>query len=174
MLSSWGLGFSATAIQASGTPYLIFRTSWIYGVRGSNFLLTMLRLAKERGRLKIVDDQFGAPTWARMVAEATAQVLAQIGSQRLLPQEVSGVYHLTSGGKTSWHGFAEAIFKCRADLNGGTASPQLIPIPASEYPLPAPRPHNSVMSNAKLQARFGLALPDWKSGLQLCIQESAR
>lgn len=162
------------AIQAAGIPHLILRTSWVYGSRGKNFLLTILRLAGERDELKIVDDQIGAPTSSRMIAEATGQILAQCHSPiphspSLITQN-SGLYHLTAAGQTSWHGFTAAILENRTRLTGAPA-PRLSPIPTSAYPLPAPRPYYSVMSNDRLQRTFGVAMPAWQSGLNLCMEE---
>lgn len=163
------------AIQAAGVPHLIFRTSWVYGARGKNFLLTILRLAKERDELKIVDDQVGAPTWSRMIAEATGQVLAQcfspLATRHLPLAELTGIYHLTAAGQTSWHGFAQAALEYPSPITRHP-SPRLIPIPTAEYPLPAPRPPNSVLSNEKLRQRFGLALPGWEASLKLCLGQS--
>lgn len=162
------------AIQAVGGPHIILRTSWVYGGRGKNFLRTILRLAQERDELKIVDDQVGAPTWSRMIAEATALMLSRIypplipGSQP--PIELDGVYHLTSAGQTSWFGFARAVVE-HAIRQGAGFSPRMLPIPTTEYPLPATRPRNSVMSNDKLQNAFGLLLPDWQAALNLCMDE---
>lgn len=153
------------AVQASGARHLIFRTSWLYGARGHNFLRTILRLRAERSELRIVDDQVGAPTWVRWVAEATAQVLAVLQQQR----EPAGLYHLTCAGSTSWYGFARAIAE-RVPASAGTQA-RLIPIPASEYPLPARRPMNSRLSNQRLQQDFGIALPSWESGLDLCLAD---
>jgi len=162
------------AIQAADIPHLILRTSWVYGARGKNFLLTILRLAGERDELKIVDDQIGAPTSSRMIAETTGQILAQcfspIPHSPLLITQYSGLYHLTATGQTSWHGFTAAILENRARLTGA-ASPRLSPIPTSAYPLPASRPQYSVMSNGKLQRAFGVAIPDWHNGLDLCMEE---
>jgi dTDP-4-dehydrorhamnose reductase len=155
------------AVQAAGIPHLIFRTSWVYGLRGKNFLLTILRLAQERDELKIVDDQIGAPTWSRLIAEATAQILAQ---RRANLSEVSGLYHLTSDGQTSWHGFARAILD-QSGLAVIKPLPRLVPIPGVDYPLPAPRPCNSGLNNKKMQQVFGLALPAWDTALTLCCQE---
>lgn len=156
------------AVAAAGAPHLILRTSWVYGARGRNFLLTMLKLAQERDELKIVADQTGAPTWSRLIAEATAQIVAQGShSGRLLGE--SGIYHLTAAGQTSWFGFARAILDRAAAKRAHR--PRLIPIPATEYPLPAHRPAWSVMSNTKLVERFGLALPSWETCLELCLQE---
>jgi dTDP-4-dehydrorhamnose reductase len=158
------------AIRAVGLPHLILRTSWVYGVRGKNFLLTILRLAKEREELKIVGDQIGAPTWSRLIAETTAQIVAQ--RMRNLC-ELSGTYNFTATGNTSWHGFASAIVEAsRADRpQSSVLSPRLIAIPTSEYPLPAPRPKNSVLANDKLLRDFGLAMPDWHLGLEMAIAE---
>ena len=136
-------------------------------MRGKNFLLTILRLAKERDELKIVDDQIGAPTWSRMIAEATAQILAQ----NVLPRphhplpiaEVSGVYNLTAAGRTSWCGFTQAI------LENAQAGTQVIPIPTADYPLPAPRPLLSLLSSDKLSKTFGMKLPPWEESLALCL-----
>lgn len=155
------------AIQAVGIPHLILRTSWVYGTRGKNFLLTILRLAGEREELKIVEDQIGAPTSCRMIAEATAQILAQTRGDL---KDLSGLYHLTAAGQTSWHGFTAAILEARSRLTAA-ASPRLSPIPTSAYPLPAPRPHYSVMSNERLQRAFGVAIPVWQNGLKMCLEE---
>jgi len=157
------------AIQAVGAPHLILRTSWVYGARGKNFLLTILRLARERDELKIVDDQFGAPTWSRTIAETTAQMLAQRRSAAALA-EVSGVYHLTARGCTSWHGFTQAILAHSPLFVSGASKPLLLPISTSEYPLPAKRPMNSVIGNAKLASVFGLAQTDWEDALKLCLE----
>lgn len=155
------------AIQAAGIPHLILRTSWVYGRRGKNFLLTILRLAGERDELKIVDDQIGAPTSSRMIAETTALILAQTRGGL---GETGGLYNLTAAGQTSWHGFTAAILENRHRLTGA-ASPRLSPIPTSAYPLPAPRPLYSVMSNDKLLSAFSVAIPAWQNGLNLCMTE---
>ncbi len=155
------------AVRNSGAEHLIFRTSWVYGIRGHNFLLTILRLAKERDELKVVDDQIGAPTWSRMIAEATSLSLAKCYGQRgsAFSSSFSGTYHLTSNGATSWHGFTEAI------LDKLEKRPKLIPIPTEDYPLPAVRPKNSILSNEKLASTFGIALPDWHICLDLCLAD---
>lgn len=157
------------AVRTNNPQHLILRTSWVYGRRGANFLLTMQRLMRERPELKIVADQIGAPTWSRMIAEATAQMLAQTVTPfatRHSPLAAPwGTYHLTNCGATSWHGFAEAI----AELSGIDPMPKLAPIPGSDYPTPAKRPANSRLSNAKLAATFGIALPDWRQALELCL-----
>ena len=159
-------------IQASGCRHLIFRTSWVYGARGSNFLLTMRRLMRERPELKIVDDQMGAPTWCRDLAEATAQVLSQMMSPLFDAEKgtASGVYHMSNAGETSWHGFAQAIQALDAPDETRTPA-RLLAIPGSEYPTPARRPLNSRLDNARLEQTFGLRLQDWRSALTLCMGE---
>ncbi|MEW6590720.1 MAG: dTDP-4-dehydrorhamnose reductase [Pseudomonadota bacterium] len=156
------------AVAQAGTPHLILRTSWVYGLRGRNFLLTMQRLARERETLSVVDDQFGAPTWSRLVAEATALVVARWLGRGDLAAD-AGVYHLTCSGRTSWHGFAAAIL---ADLTGRgeTRLARLGAIPTSGYPTPAARPANSTLDCSKLAATFGVRLPDWDAALALCLE----
>ncbi len=159
------------AMRAVGEKHLILRTSWVYGSRGHNFMLTMLRLAKERPELRIVEDQVGAPTWCRSLAEITAQVLAQLCAPGLEDAErMSGTYHVTSSGRVSWHGFAAEILN-RAAVQ---PLPRLVSIPSVEYPTPAVRPKNSELSNDKLNHTFGLAVGDWRDNLQLCLQEMQR
>lgn len=149
------------AIQAAGIRYLILRTNWVYSTRGTNnFLMTMLRLARERDELRVVSDQFGTPTWCRTVADSTALLVA-----RLDREDVSGVYHLTAQGETSWHGFAEAIVR-HARL---AHQPVVTPIATADYPLRTRRPVNSVLSCARLQA-LGIVLPDWRRSLELCLR----
>jgi len=157
------------AIQDVGGTYVILRTSWVYGARGKNFLLTMLKLFEERDELRIVDDQIGGPTWCRWLAESTSRVLSVYerdaeGAMR----DLSGIYHATASGETSWFGFASAIRDAR--YAGHTKSgPMLVPIRTEEYPLLAKRPANSVLSNAKLQARFGVRLVSWREQLNACM-----
>ncbi|OYY93802.1 MAG: dTDP-4-dehydrorhamnose reductase [Hydrogenophilales bacterium 28-61-23] len=157
------------AIQANCRRHLIFRTSWVYGARGANFLLTMRRLMRERPELKIVADQIGAPTWCRGLADATAQVLAQVESpsRGADKPEAWGVYHMTHAGETSWHGFAQAIL----DLDAPETPARLLPIPSSDYPTPAQRPLNSRLNNDKLERVFGVRLPDWRVALRLCMDK---
>jgi dTDP-4-dehydrorhamnose reductase len=151
------------AIAAAGIPHLIFRTSWVYGMRGKNFLLTMLRLAKERDELKVVADQHGAPTWSRTIADTTAQVLSQAhaGGREWWVQN-SGIYHLSAQGQTTWHEFTQAIVE-EAGLHC-----KVLPISSADYPTAAQRPMHSVMSSEKLMARF-CHLPHWKDALHLCM-----
>jgi dTDP-4-dehydrorhamnose reductase len=153
------------AVAAVGGEHLVLRTSWVYASRRSNFLQTMLRLGAERAELRVVDDQHGAPTWARMIAEATALALVQIMRRQLEHTTVMGTYHLTCGGSTSWHGFAQAIFEA-ANV---PKAPRVAAITSAEYPTPARRPRNSVLSNAKFEQVFGVRLPDWRAALAACL-----
>jgi dTDP-4-dehydrorhamnose reductase len=158
------------AIQSVGGDYLILRTSWVYGARGSNFLLTMLRLAQERKELEIVDDQIGAPTSSECIAQATANILAQV----LAPTDRgldgrSGIYNLTSSGETSWFGFAKALLTESSEAFHFTV-PRLIPIKTSEFPRPAKRPANSRLSCQRLEQAFGVTLPTWEDSLSLVLE----
>lgn len=155
------------AIQTIGAPHIILRTSWVYSMRGKNFLLTMLKLANERDQLKIVNDQIGAPTWSRSIANTTAKILEKY---RLHPAH--GIFHLTSAGHTSWHGFADAIFRIAKEKKLLAKVPILQPIPSSEYPLPAKRPANSVMSNERLRSTFSVEMPTWLESLSNCVSSS--
>jgi len=156
------------AIQQTGARHLILRTSWVYGTRGNNFLLTILRLAKQRDDLSVVNDQFGAPTWSRMIAQATALLVA-----RGMPGEQgNGICNLTAGGQTSWYGFARAILELvPADAERRLEPSKLAAIPSAQYPTPARRPRNSVLSHTQLESAFRLTMPDWKFSLRLCTQE---
>ncbi len=158
------------AIQNIGGRYLIFRTSWVYGPHGNNFLLTMLRLARQRDRLSIVDDQVGAPTTSLELARATYAIVTGILAGRFgAPEDWAGLYHMTCTGATSWFGFAQAIFARAAALLGAKA-PELTPIATKDYPTPAARPRNSVLSNAKLQSRFDFQLHPWQTALDETLQ----
>ena len=154
-------------IRAAGCEHLIFRTSSVYGARGANFLRTILRLAAEREELRVVNDQIGAPTWARLIAEATAHALKQAMRERRDGAFRSGTYHLAAAGETSWHGFASAIVEGRQGLRVKAVTP----ITTVDYPTPAQRPANSRLDTGAFRARFGLALPDWRDCLQLCLEE---
>ncbi|WP_194711689.1 dTDP-4-dehydrorhamnose reductase [Noviherbaspirillum soli] len=155
------------ALQDSGVPHLIFRTSWVYGTRGKNFLLTMLRLGKEKKELRIVSDQIGGPTWCRTISDTTANVLVHAYASKT-PEEWweknSGIYHLAAQGQTSWAGFADAIF---SRMNSET-SPIVHPIFTKEYPLPAQRPANSLLDCQRIKTKF-CALPKWDDALDLCM-----
>lgn len=155
------------AVQAAGIAHLILRTSWVYGTRGKNFMLTIRRLAQERDELRIVADQHGAPTWCRTIADTTANIVGQLAcaaSVRQAWQDATGIYHLTAQGQTTWHGFAQAIVAASPDLR----QPQIHPITTGEYPLPAARPQNSVLSCERLTTRF-CRLPDWQTALALSL-----
>jgi dTDP-4-dehydrorhamnose reductase len=148
-------------IESAGCEYIVLRTSWVYSNHGSNFLKTMLRLGAERPELRVVADQRGAPTSAVAIAEATLRLLQPGGAWQ------DGVYHMTAGGSTSWHGFAEAIFE-RARID---PRPRLVPIATAEYPTPAARPANSVLCNDKFARCFGFRLPDWPQQLDAVLAE---
>ncbi len=153
------------ALLDVATDVLIFRTAWVYGQHGQNFLRTMLRLFAERDELRIVDDQVGSPTWSRMIAEVTALIASQLKMEPARFGEKRGIYHLTAAGQTSWFGFAQAILK------NSEFDCRLLPIPSRDYPTPAKRPAWSVLDNTKLNDAFGLALPDWWHSLQYCMAE---
>lgn len=153
------------AISETGGRYLILRTSWVYRGQGKNFLRTMLRLGAERSELRVVDDQIGAPTSANAIAAATVRLVEDYGApDATVP---SGIYHMTAGGKTSWCGFARAIFSAAA-LN---RTPDVIAIPTSAYPTPAKRPANSVLSNDKFAQAFSFRLPPWQQQLEQVFAE---
>ena len=152
-----------------GGRHLIFRLCWVYGARGQNFMLTMMRLAREREKLRVVRDQVGCPTWSRMIAETTALALGQVLAARE-PEAFTGVYHLAASGQTSWHGFAEAIVGL---MPSETRKCQVVePITTPEYPLPAQRPAYSVLSCEKLDRTFGLRLPHWEESLKAVLEGS--
>jgi dTDP-4-dehydrorhamnose reductase len=147
------------AVMASGAAAVILRTSWVYGLHGSNFLLTMRRLAATRDELRIVADQFGVPNWTRLLADATAAIVGQ----GLAPLgERAGLYHLSCKGQASWYEFASAII-------GAVASPRVVPIATSEYPTPARRPRYTVLDASRFERAFAVALPGWREGLDACL-----
>lgn len=157
------------AIIQVDCAHLIFRTTWVYGNRGKNFLLTILRLAAAKQELKIVADQIGSPTWSRSISEATAQIIAQCRHDL---SSIKGLYNLSAAGKTSWHGFANQIVDRSRSIDPELqlAIEQILPIPATDYPTPAQRPANSVLDNSKILADFGVQLPDWKVSLEQCLE----
>jgi dTDP-4-dehydrorhamnose reductase len=158
------------AVEGVGGKFLIFRTSWVYGPHGKNFLLTMLRLARERDHLSIVDDQIGGPTTSNELARATHSIVTGILAGCFgAPQDWTGLYHMTCAGSVSWFGFARAIFARAAELLD-LKPPTLTPIATKDYPTPAARPRYSVLSNAKLRARFGVELLSWESALEETLQ----
>ena len=175
------------AIQGVGLPHLIFRTAWVYGTRGRNFLLTVLLLASQREELRIVDDQFGAPTWCREIARGTVSVLGRLLSDRggsLSLPETGGVYHMTAAGVTTWHDFAKAILDeashappslpWLAKATGGRAliAKRISPITTAQYPTPARRPAYSVLANSLLAQRFGVQLAEWGTQLHSAVADS--
>lgn len=157
------------AIAASGCQYLIFRTSWVYAARGGNFAKTMLRLAQERERLTVIDDQHGAPTGAELIADVTAHAIRAALHQ----PELSGLYHLVAGGETTWHGYAShVIAQARArrpELAWQVG--EIAPVPTSAFPTPARRPLNSRLDTRQLQQAFGLTLPHWQQGVDRLLAE---
>jgi dTDP-4-dehydrorhamnose reductase len=161
------------AVQAAGGAHVILRTSWVYGRRGANFMLTMIRLAKERDELRVVADQHGAPTWCRTLAEGTAEIVERLWldpQTRAKARALSGVYHFTNGGATTWHGFASAIVAAAPEL-ADRRHVKVTPIATSDYPLPARRPANSLLDNGKLAATFGIHPMPWEQALQACLAE---
>jgi len=156
------------AVAGNAPKHLIFRTSWVYASRGSNFLLTMLRLLVEKKELRVVNDQIGAPTWARYIAQATVMAL-RFALEADNPA-LSGVYNLVCSGAVSWYDFACAIKKY-AGGNEHSDEVNLIPIPSAEYPTPAERPRWSVLLTEKIRETFGIHAIPWKETMKLCIDE---
>jgi len=171
------------AIESSGANYLTFRTSWVYSTRGRNFLLTILRLAREREELKIVNDQIGVPNWSHAIAEATAAVIKKVQKPtkpargRPRSKDLSGIYHMAGSGETSWFGFAEAILD--EIQKGGfpetvmgkvpVSAKKIVPISTAEYPTRARRPAYSVLDSTKLKQTFGVKLPPWPDQLKSAV-----
>jgi dTDP-4-dehydrorhamnose reductase len=149
-------------IAASGARAIVFRTSWVYGMRGANFLLTMQRLARERDEIGVVDDQVGVPNWSRALARATARVLA-LGGEALADR--AGLYHLSCTGQASWYAFAREILR--------DVPVRVVPIATSAYPTPARRPSYGVLDTEKFATAFGFALPDWRTALAECLGRAA-
>ena len=159
------------AIAASGCKHLIFRTSWVYAARGGNFAKTMLRLAQEREKLTVINDQHGAPTGADLIADVTAHALRHV--QTTQNAALSGVYHLVASGETTWHGYASHVIEEAKRINPalGWKVAEMAPVPTSAFPTPATRPLNSRLSTAKLQQAFGLVLPPWQQGVDRMLAE---
>jgi dTDP-4-dehydrorhamnose reductase len=157
------------AIQASGCRHLIFRTSWVYAARGGNFAKTMLRLAAERERLTVIDDQFGAPTSAELIADVTAHAIRQT----LREPRHAGLYHLAAAGETSWHGYARFVMDTTRAQKPALAlkTQDVVPVPTSAFPTAATRPLNSRLNTALLHQTFGLVLPDWQRGVRRMLSE---
>ena len=157
------------AIRASGCKHLILRTSWVYAARGGNFAKTMLKLAKERDQLTVIDDQIGSPTGADLLADVTAHVLRAVQAR----PELAGTYHAVAQGETSWHGYARHVIEfARAAGQPIKVSPEAIrAVPTSAFPTPAKRPGNSRMNTHKLCSSFGLTLPSWQAGVERMLTE---
>ena len=156
-------------LAAAQPLHLVLRTSWVYAARGGNFAKTMLRLARERDRLTVVDDQFGAPTGAELLADVTAHAIVALRRDPAL----AGTYHVAAGGETSWHGYARFVLE-RAQALGEAlkAGPDaIVPVPSSAFPTPVRRPHNSRLATARLRAAFGLELPAWEEGVARMLHE---
>ena len=156
-------------IAAACENHLIFRTSWVYAARGGNFAKTMLRLAKERDRLTVINDQFGAPTGADLLADVTAHAIRSAVAQ---PQ-LAGLYHLVAAGETTWHGYAHFVIEhaARVGVTLKTTPENIDSVPTSAFPTPATRPHNSRLDTHRLQAAFGLTLPNWQQGVARMLTE---
>ena len=151
------------AIAAAGARAIVLRTSWVYALRGKNFLLTMRKLAAERDELRVVHDQFGVPNWSRTLAAATARIVSA-GLPALA--ERSGLYHLSCSGEASWYDFARAIL-------GDGPKPRIVPITTAEYPTPARRPAYGVLDASRFQSTFGVELPSWQEALAECVASRA-
>ena len=156
-------------IAASGCKHLILRTSWVYAARGNNFAKTMLRLAQERERLTVIDDQWGAPTGADLLADVTAHAIRHLQTH---PQD-AGLYHLVAGGETNWHLYAKYVLAQSQQAQAAIKikATEVVPVPTSAFPTPAVRPHNSRLDTRKLQATFGLTLPPWQQGVARMLTE---
>lgn len=162
------------AVRSVAAPHLIFRTSWVYGTRGKNFVLTMLRLSRQNEELRIVSDQVGAPTWCRLIAQVTVSVLERAGAltnPSSLPRR-DGLYHLTAAGETSWYDFARSILAL--DLaKESQRMKRVVPVSAVEYPTRARRPQNSRLDCSRLCNAFDISLPHWEKSLREVMQEIA-
>ena len=155
------------AVAKHNARHFIFRTSWVYATRGANFAKTMLRLAKEKEKLSIINDQFGAPTGAELLADATAiAIRTAVHNQKLF-----GTYHLVASGETTWFDYAQYVFSIAKELGETLSIKEVIGVDTSAYPTPAKRPHNSRLSNKKFQTAFEVHLPDWKVGVKRVVTE---
>ena len=156
-------------IQQSGAQHLILRTSWVYAARGGNFAKTMLRLAQERERLTVIDDQWGAPTGADLLADVTAHAIRHLQTQ---PQD-AGLYHVAAAGETNWNLYAKHVLAQAQQAPAAIKikATEVAPVPTSDFPTPAVRPHNSRLDTSKLQTTFGLTLPHWQAGVERMLTE---
>ncbi|PUE51927.1 dTDP-4-dehydrorhamnose reductase [Limnohabitans parvus] len=159
------------AIVASSCKHLIFRASWVYAARGGNFAKTMLRLAAERERLTVIDDQHGAPTGADLIADVTAHAIRQVMASQT--PALAGIYHLVASGETTWHGYASHVIAQARHLqpDPGLKVTEIAPVPTTAFPTPAQRPLNSRLSTHKLQEAFGLVPPPWQQGVNRMLAE---
>ncbi len=160
-------------IAAHGKRHLILRTSWVYAARGGNFAKTLLRLARERERLTVIDDQWGAPTGAELIADVTAHALRQVLQHPQDAARFNGIYHLAAGGETTWHGYAQHVIAQTRRMQPATPdlAQDVAAVPTSAVPTPARRPQNSRLNTARLRATFGLTLPAWQSGVNRMLAE---
>ena len=158
------------AIAESGAKHLVFRTSWVYAARGGNFAKTMLRLAQERDKLAVIDDQWGAPTGAELIADVTAHALR---TAMAAEQNLTGIYHLVASGETTWNRYAQFVLAQARQINPalGITAREVQAVATSAFPTPAKRPNNSRLNTQKLQQSFGLTLPDWQTGVERMLQE---
>ena len=156
------------AIQDSGCKHLIFRTSWVYGSRGSNFANTMLRLASERETLSVINDQIGAPTSAALLADCTAHAL----QKAIVDPQLAGLYHLAAGGQTNWYEYAKLVIEQAQIMGEKLIVTEIKPISTAEYPTPAIRPHNSRLNTTKFCESFDLVLPEWQQGVIRMLHET--
>jgi dTDP-4-dehydrorhamnose reductase len=165
------------ALRESGAGHMIFRTSWVYGTRGKNFLLTILKLARERETLRIVADQHGAPTWSRDLARMTAHVIERVEAAtqttgfKAALQDASGVYHAAGGGETTWFEFAAEALQLQYEIEPGVRLAAVEAIPTDQYPTPAKRPLNSRLNCSKLMQRFGWTMMDWRNSLKEVLSD---
>jgi dTDP-4-dehydrorhamnose reductase len=159
-----------TALAETGAPHMIFRTSWVYGANGKNFLLTILKLAREREHLRVVDDQYGAPTWSQDLAALTAAVIRQCEASGAT-HDFSGVYHAAGAGETTWHGFAAEAVRQVRKREPGIKLAKIEAITTAEYPTPAQRPANSRMNCDKLETRFDWRMMEWRESLSRVLAE---
>ncbi len=168
-LNQYGISKRAgeEAIVASGCSHLIFRTSWVYSVRGNNFAKTMLRLAREREALNVIFDQVGAPTGADLIADVTAHAILKVRQSA----DLAGIYHLVAGGEVSWHGYASHVIEFARKIGEQLKVTEVNPIESAAYPTPARRPLNSRLNTQKLRNNFALRLPEWQSGVNRMLME---
>ncbi|KJK25723.1 dTDP-4-dehydrorhamnose reductase [Burkholderiaceae bacterium 16] len=161
------------AIEASGAQALVLRTCWVAGAHGRNFAKTMLKLGRERDSLRVIADQFGAPTTAGLIADVTAHIVARHWLGDGGATFAAGIYHLSAAGITDWHAYASEVLRYAASLGIAlkTDPGAIVPIPASEYPLPAPRPANSRLDTSKLRETFDIHLPDWQQGIHYLLDQ---